>query len=87
MIYKWYFIFNYAEFVATGLVSRTYSVILSGIGAKDILVTQGNYVGLTYDGTFLAIGLNDKNPLEFDSMAVYKDESDNVFLGFLQADE
>lgn len=86
-MYTWYFIFNYDDFIALGLVSRTYDLILDGIGAKSVLVTKGNLVGITYEGVFLPLNLNDKNPFEMDGHAIYVDENDNVWLGIEVADE
>lgn len=86
MIYTWYYIFNADDFNAEGLVSQTYTVILEGIGQKDILVTKGNFLGLTYEGVFLPLEMNDKNPFEFDSHAIYVDSNQNVFLGIAVAE-
>ncbi len=80
-IFDWYFIFNIDEFQALELVSKNYRLILTGIGPKDILVTQGNYTSILYENTFLPLNLNDNNPFEFDSHAIYIDENNNVWLG------
>ncbi len=82
MTYKWYFIFNRTDFLATGLTSREYDVNMENIGLKTILVTLGNLLGLTYEGIFLPIQMNGSNPFAFDSMAVYVNDDNNVFLGF-----
>lgn len=81
MIYDWYRVFNLAEFQALNLVSKTYTLNLEGIGLKDILVTQGNTTGITYEGTFLSIQLNEKNPFEFDGKACFIAENQDVYLG------
>jgi hypothetical protein len=81
MIYDWYKIFNLDEFIATGLRSRTYTLELEEIGQKDILVTRANLYSILYDGIFLPISLNDKNPFEFEGHAVYLDSNNDVFLG------
>jgi len=86
MIYNWYFIFNLVDFQNLGLVSRTYTVELQGIGIKDILVTQGEYVSMIYEGVMLPLNLTEKNPFEFEGMAVYIDANDDCFLGFLNED-
>ena len=80
-MYTWYYIFNAEAFTETALVSRTYTVTLDGIGKKDILVTQGHQLGLSYDGVFLPLELNGKNPFTFEDRAAYIDEDDNVWLG------
>lgn len=81
MQYTWFKIFNRTEFNALGLVSRTYTLNLAGIGEKDILVTKGLAVGMLYEGVFLSLELNDKNPFEFDGHAAYVDENEDVYLG------
>lgn len=80
-MYNWFKIFNKTEFEATGLVSRTYKLNLEGLGQKDILVTKGNGLGLTYNNIFLLIELNTLNPFTFEGHAIYIDESNDVFLG------
>ena len=87
MIYRWFKIFNRTEFLALGLVSRTYTWVLSELGEKSILVTHGNLLGITYEGVYLPIGLSSKNPFEFDGHAVYVSSSDDVYLGILVPDE
>lgn len=81
MIYTWFKIFNKDEFEDLDLVSRTYSLNLSGVGTKDILVTKGIGVGMTYDGVFLSLELEDQNPFEFEDKAIYIDENNDVYLG------
>ncbi len=95
MNYDWFWVFNAADFGVADLVSRTYGVILEGIGAKEVLVTQGNLLGMTYDGVYLPINLNGNNPFKFadvsalqtsdtgDSLAVQIDENNDVWLGIL----
>jgi hypothetical protein len=86
MIYDWYFIFNSDDFDDLDLVSQTLTLDLDGIGEKDILVTKGINYAITYEGVFLSLELNDKNPFEFDSLAIYRDAYNNVWLGILNAD-
>lgn len=81
MIYDWYKIFNLTAFNALDLVSRTYSFNLADIGIREVMVTKGDTVGVLYEGIFLSIGLNDKNPFEFDLHAVYLDANNDVWLG------
>lgn len=86
-VYNWYLIFNKQEFINTGLISRTLTLELEDIGTKEVLITNGNTIGITYEGIFLPIKLNDKNPYEMDNMAVYENATGNVYLGFLVPDE
>jgi len=80
-MYQWFRVFNKTEFLALGLVSRNYILTLEGIGQKEILVTKGSEVGITYNGVFLLLGLNENNPFEFDGHAIYIDANDDVYLG------
>ena len=84
MNYTWYFIFERSEFEADGLVSRTYVLNLDGIGQKNVLVTQGELLGITYEGVFVALGLNEKNPFEMDGFAIFEDDR-GVWLGIAEA--
>lgn len=95
MIFTWYKVFNRTEFLATGLVSRTYTLILTGIGQKSILVTKGELVSMLYEGIFLPCELNALNPfvklgeIEGDlAYAVIVDSvTDDVYLGIEEPDE
>jgi hypothetical protein len=81
MNFTWYNIFNLTEFLATGLVSKTYNVTLENIGQNAILVTQGESTGMVYNGVFLDLNMNDANPFVIDERAIYVDENQNVWLG------
>ena len=83
MIYNWFKIFNLSEFNSLNLISKTYTMILQDLGEKDILVTKGNRTSILYDGIYLSLDLNLKNPFEFESHAIYKDLSNDVYLGIL----
>ncbi len=80
-IYDQYKLFNLDEFEATEFVSRTLSVFLGDLGLKSILVTKGNLVSVLYDGVFLSLNLNDKNPFEFEDRAIFLDPDNDVWLG------
>jgi hypothetical protein len=79
--YDWYKLFSLPEFLATGLVSRTLTVFLEDRGAKEILITKGNTIGVTYEGVFLPVGFAGRNPFERDSLAVFEDFEQNIWLG------
>jgi hypothetical protein len=83
MNYDWYNIYNMTEFLATGLVSRTVTVIFDGLGLKEILLTKGydDGVSVLFDDVFLKINLNDKNPFEFEDRAVYLDSNNDIWVG------
>lgn len=83
--YDWYQIFNLDDFNDMGLVSKTYTYILQSLGEKDFLVTKGNLVGITYEGVYLPISMNDINPFEFEDFAIYKNADNDVFWGIKQA--
>lgn len=81
MTFDWYKIFNKAEFLARDLETLTLDLFLDDIGEAEVLVTVGNELGVTYDGVFLIVGLNDRSPFGRDGYAVYLDASDDVWLG------
>lgn len=80
-MFNWFKIFNKTEFLAAELVSKTYTLNLEAIGQKDILVTLGNALGVTYDGIFLYLVDGGANPFEWESHALYIDANNDVFLG------
>lgn len=83
MQFYWYNIFNKDAFEATGLVSRTLNVQLTGRGLEKILITRGNTTAVTHDGTMLPISFLDHNPYVADGKAIYLDPlSLDVWLGF-----
>jgi hypothetical protein len=79
--YNWFKIFNKTEFEELDLTSKTYTQVLTGVGERDILVTQGIGLGVLFDDVFLPVQLNDKNPFEFEDRAVYIDDNDDVWVG------
>jgi hypothetical protein len=79
--YDWYEIINEDDFIAMDLVSTTKELYLEDVGLKEVLVTRGNYTSLLYEGVFLTANLNSHNPFEFDDHAIYKDDSNNLYLG------
>jgi len=79
--YDWYQLFNLEGFLDTGLVSRTLTVNLQGIGTRDILVVRGVGVSIVFDGITLMVNLNDRNPFKFEDHAVFLDDDQNVWLG------
>lgn len=81
MSYTSYFIFNKNEFEALDLGSKTYTVNLPDLGEKDILVTSGNLLSITFEGVLLPVDLNETNPFFKDGYAALLDENDDVFLG------
>ena len=81
MAYGWYKIFNTDEFDELDLVSKTYTLDLEAVGQEEILVTKGVDYGITYEGIFLPLNLNDKNPYYFEGHAIYKTATNDVYLG------
>jgi hypothetical protein len=85
-MFSWYRLFNRTDFEATGLSSYALTVELVGIGLREIIITKGNYVSITYEGTMLSVGMNDKNPFRVGELAVFEDENDDVWLGVYDED-
>lgn len=83
-MFKWYQVFNLDSFLEAGLVSREYKIAIDGAGEKTILAFSAIGVSILVDDVFLTIGLNDKNPLRFDTYAVFLDEVDDVWLGIYE---
>lgn len=82
MNFLWFKIFNRIDFEAEGLVSKEYTLELENIGEKKILVTQGNYLSISYEGVFLSLNMSEENPFKFDSHAIFIDTAtDDVYLG------
>lgn len=81
MTFNWFNVFDKQEFLDTGLVSKTLSVVIEGVGERDILITKGNELSILFDGVFLPIGFTDKNPFVREGYAVWEDENGIVWLG------
>lgn len=79
--YTWYNVFNKTEFEALGLVSKSYTYNLEGIGETTILATLGNELSVLFGGVVLPLNLNSKNPFEFDGKAIYLDSDNDVYIG------
>lgn len=87
-MFDWFLIFNTSDFTTFEFISKSYTLNLDGIGVKTILVTKGENFGLTYEGVFLQLGLNDENPFKFEGYAVYlNNETNDVYLGIEVAGE
>lgn len=85
-MFSWYRLFSNIEFLATGLVSFDATIVLDGLGQKNILITRGNLVSITYEGTMLSINMNGKNPFRYNDLAVFLDPNNDVWLGIYSAD-
>ena len=85
--YTGYFIFNQAEFELLALGSKTYTVNLPDLGEKDILVTKGNLLSITFEGVLLPAGLNDKNQFTKDGYGISLDDNGDVYLCIQDPDE
>lgn len=83
--YTWFKIFNLAEFQALDLTSKLYELELENIGPVEVLVTQGETIGMLYDDVFLSLDLNDVSPFAFEGYAIYNLDGD-IYLG-IEVDE
>lgn len=86
MTYDVFKIINLDDFNATGLVSRRVSGLFGELGFKEVLVTKGNMVSILYEGIFLSLNLNDKNPFEFEGHAIFVDPNNDIWLGIANED-
>lgn len=83
MEYNWYKVFNETEFNALNLPSKEYTVNLDGIGERTFLVTKGNVISVVVDDKFLPIEFDDQNPWVDEGKAVFVDENDDVWIGYV----
>lgn len=86
MTYDVFKIINLDDFNALGLASRNVSGLFGELGFKEVLVTKGNCVSMLYEGVFLSLNLNDKNPFEFDGHAIFVDPNNDLWLGIANED-
>jgi hypothetical protein len=82
----WYNVYNRQDFIDEDLVSKELTLDLEDLGETIVLLTQGNCLGLAVDGTFLALELNDKNPMKSGDYLAYVDGDDEIWLGVISAD-
>ncbi len=75
MNFTYYKITNYNDFVDLDIPSKEFTVELESIGLKTILITKGINVGMLYEGVFLTLNLNDKNPFIFEEQETFGDEN------------
>lgn len=87
MNYAWFNLYNKLVFEAEGIPSKSLTYDFTDYEVKTVLITKGNTIGILIDDVFLSIGLNDKNPFEFDGYACYIDENNDIFVGILVPDE
>ena len=80
-LYDCYKIINLDDFDDLELTSRKITATLGVLGQKEILVTKGNLLSFLYNGIFLSVNLNDKNPFEFEGHAIFIDPNNDVWLG------
>lgn len=85
MQFDWYQLFNYMTFLNDGLVSRTLTVVLDGVGQRNILIVKGNEVSIVYEDVILPVLFENENPFisegDLAHYAVYKDSDENIWLG------
>jgi hypothetical protein len=82
MIYDWYKLFNKTEWLASGLVQRSVLVQLEDRGRVQYSISQGNTTAVLYGDAFLPAELLAYNPYVQETVAVYLDANNDVWLGF-----
>ena len=82
MTYDWYKIFALPEFLDSGLVAKTLSLVLESRGRQQFEIFRGNCVSVQHADAFLPIDFLDRNPYIRDTYAVYRDQNDDVWFGF-----
>lgn len=81
-MFDWYSIFNLTDFLDTGLISKTYTLLLEDLGEKSFLITRGNVTSVVFEDQILPLQFNDNNPYQREAYAVYVDSDNNVWFGF-----
>lgn len=86
MNFDWFNIFNLDEFLALNICSRNLTLSLEDHGEKEVLITRGNEISITFEDVLMPISYEDENPFvrEGDGdihYAVYKDSDNDVWLG------
>lgn len=81
MSYNWYALFNLTEFLALDLVSKNVTLLLEEIGEISFTIFQGEHTSILYEGVFLSLNINDRNPFFFESHGIYVDSNNDVWLG------
>lgn len=82
MEFGWFNIFNLTDFTNSGLVCKTLTYFLEGLGQVDIQVFKGNETSVQFGGEFMPIGFAGKNPYVSGDYAVFLDsETQDVYLG------
>lgn len=85
-MFDWYRIFNLQEFLDSGLVSFPATVVLDGIGQRELLIVRGVGVGVQLEDIFLRLDLNGRNPMRFGERAIFLDPNGDVWLGVYRVD-
>lgn len=83
--FGWFRLFNEAQFLALDLVSTMITVFIPGIGQAEIMVYRGNRTSIEYNGDFLSINGNGRNPFRIGERAIFLDPNGDVWLGIYRA--
>lgn len=86
MSFDYYFIFNLDEFLALGLVSKTYTLDLEGVGTETFLAVHGSFNSLVFRDVLLPLdsGAQVRPGIDGTYTAVVN-QSRNVYLGIATA--
>lgn len=83
-MWDWYKLFNFDEFMALELSSRSYAVVLQNVGNETILISRGNLLSISFRGVYLPIDLLGINPNAKEGYASFLDDNRDVWLGIEQ---
>ena len=84
-LFDWYKIISIEDFEKNGTPSMDISADTQERGRLDISVYKGVFYALVYDGVYLPVGLNGRNPFIKNGYAAYSDGS-YLWIGFLNED-
>lgn len=82
MIFDWFELYSYVDFMSSGLFSKNLNIFFSGYGSKQIMITRGSLVSVIIDDLMIPTDFSDKNPYIVGDYAVYRSENNVIYLGF-----
>jgi hypothetical protein len=81
MTYNWYEVISIDDLNAEGTESVELEFYTYELGIVTILVTKGNYTSILYDGVFLSLDMNGKNPFIFENKGIFLGSDNIIYFG------
>jgi hypothetical protein len=84
-VFDWYKVILTADFENNNTPSMDVIFDTQERGRINVSIYKSGFYALVYDGVYLPVGLNDRNPFIKNGYAAYKDAS-ALWIGFLNED-